>query len=128
MNRRIFFKYLFSSSSMSFLIFPFGFNKKPVIVRYQIIPKDKSQTYKSAEDLYSKYYTNTAYSFNRKNLQNGDILSLRYCLSSDKKKIEGEIVYRDRKALRKMTRLWIQSNRFFVKKTSSVKYVVINIV
>lgn len=127
MNRRVFFKYTFLTGPMGLVLFCGLNKKKPVKVIYKIIPKDQSRSFKSARDLYRRFYSESAHRFHDKHIQNGSILRINSRLSPNGKMVEGAVVYRDRKAFTTCMNLWHGWRRNPSIKEHPVKYVFVDI-
>ena len=105
MNRRVFFQMFFLGHFIwpSFL---FKLNKKPVKVIYKSVPKSRNSSYKSVNDFFYKFYGGYSRVFNRQNTQKGKILSVKAQLSSDKRTVQAEYVYKDKMSFIECEQMW----------------------
>ena len=106
MNRRVLFQ-MFFLGHFVWLASLFRSNKKPVKVIYKSIPKNQGHSYyQSANDFFHKFYGKSCWAFNKKNMREGKVLSIKSHLLSNKKEVLAEFVYRDRRAFMEYDKMW----------------------
>lgn len=123
MNRRVCLQKLFLGNfiGLSFLLKP---NTEPIKVTYKSVPKSQTAFYKSVNDFFGKFYGSSSGAFNRQNMQNGRILSLKAKLSSDKKTVLAEYVYKNKSAFIECEKMW---EKYCPKFKDRVKHIIVNI-